>query len=144
MIGAYVTDQGIVQGCAAELARLRAALDRRVAILGDVHVKHAHPLFDVPIEDAARDLAERGGVDAVVVSGARSAEPPSPSRLQSVREAVDLPVLVGSGVGLDNVASLFERSDGLILGEVDFKVSRRWGGTSDRDAYAEAVRRCRA
>jgi membrane complex biogenesis BtpA family protein len=144
VIGAYVTDQGIVQGCAAELARLRAALDRRVAILGDVHVKHAHPLFDVPIEDAARDLAERGGVDAVVVSGARSAEPPSSGRLSSVRDAIDLPVLVGSGVGLENVASLYEHSDGLILGEVDFKLDRRWGGASDRDAYAEAVRRCRA
>src|SRR5919198_6289384 len=77
VIGAYVTDQGIIQGCAAELARLRAGLDRRVLILGDVHVKHAYPLFNVPIEDAARDLAERGGVDAVIVSGARSPDPPS-------------------------------------------------------------------
>ena len=54
VIGAYVTDQGIVQGCAAELARLRRALGSEVLIFGDVHVKHAHPLFDVPIEYAAR------------------------------------------------------------------------------------------
>jgi membrane complex biogenesis BtpA family protein len=44
VIGAYVTDQGIIQGCAAELARLRASLDRRVLICGDIHVKHAYPL----------------------------------------------------------------------------------------------------
>ena len=72
VIGAYVTDQGIIQGCAAELARLRVSLDRDIAVLGDVHVKHSAPLFDVPIEDAAADLAERGGADVVIVSGARS------------------------------------------------------------------------
>src|SRR3954465_12012367 len=72
VIGAYVTDQGIIQGCAAELARLRAGFDRSVLVLGDVHVKHPYPLFNVPIEDAAADLAERGGVDAVIVSGSRS------------------------------------------------------------------------
>ena len=43
VIGAYVTDQGIIQGCAAELARLRRSLGSEVLIFGDVHVKHAHP-----------------------------------------------------------------------------------------------------
>jgi membrane complex biogenesis BtpA family protein len=143
VIGAYVTDQGIIQGCAAELARLRASFDQDVLVLGDVHVKHAHPLFDVPIEDAARDLAERGGVDAVVVSGARSPDAPSPERLASVRAAVDLPVLVGSGIGLDGVGDLYDRSDGLVLGEVDFKRDRVWGGASDERAYRRAVDICR-
>ncbi|MEQ1769357.1 MAG: BtpA/SgcQ family protein, partial [Devosia sp.] len=69
MIGAYVTDQGIIQGEAARLVRLRKELGSDVGIMGDVHVKHAYPLFDVPIEDAAADLAERGGADAVIVSG---------------------------------------------------------------------------
>ena len=143
VIGAYVTDQGIIQGCAAELARLRAALDRSVAILGDVHVKHAYPLFNVPIDDAARDLAERSGADAVIVSGPRSPDPPALEAVSSVRAAVDVPVLIGSGIGLDNVADYYERSDGIILGEVDFKVDRRWGGSSDEAAYRRAVELCR-
>ncbi len=143
VIGAYVTDQGIIQGCAAELARLRATLDRDVAVLGDVHVKHSAPLFDVPIEDAAADLAERGGADAVIVSGARSPDPPTYERVAAVRGAVDVPVMIGSGVGLDNVREFYERSDGVLIGEVDFKVDRVWGGASDGAAYAEAVRRAR-
>lgn len=143
VIGAYVTDQGIIQGCAAELARLRRSLDSSVAILGDVHVKHAHPLFDVAIEYAAQDLAERGGVDAVIVSGPRSPIPPTWERLAAVKDAVQLPVLIGSGVGLDNVAEFYERSDGVLLGEPDFKVGGVWGGDTDEAAYAEAVRRCR-
>jgi len=87
VIGAYVTDQGIIQGCAAELARLRRALDSDVAILGDVHVKHAHPLFDVAIEYAAQDLAERGGVDAVIVSGPRSPIPMRQNQRYEVESA---------------------------------------------------------
>lgn len=143
VIGAYVTDQGIIQGCAAELARLRSRLDRDIAVLGDVHVKHAAPLFDVPIEDAAADLAERGGADAVIVSGARSAFPPSYERVKAVRDVIDKPVLIGSGVGLDNVREFYDRSDGVLIGEVDFKVDRVWGGASDEAAYTEAVRLAR-
>jgi uncharacterized protein len=143
VIGAYVTDQGIIQGCAAELARLRRTLEHDVAILGDIHVKHAAPLFDVPIEDAAADLAERGGVDAVIVSGARSPDPPSFERVASVKEVVGIPVLIGSGVSLANVAEFYARSDGVLIGETDFKVGGVWGGASDGAAYAEAVRICR-
>ena len=143
VIGAYVTDQGLIQGCAAELARLRQTLDHDIAVLGDVHVKHAAPLFDVPIEEAAADLAERGGADAVIVSGSRSPDPPSFERVKAVRDAVDAPVLIGSGVSLANVADFYEASDGVLIGETDFKVDGIWGGRSDEAAYAEAVKRCR-
>lgn len=144
VIGAYVTDQGVIQGCAAELARLRMSLRHDVAVLGDIHVKHAAPLFDVPIEDAAADLAERGGADAVIVSGSRSPDPPSFERVAAVRGAVEVPVLIGSGVSLANIADYHERSDGVLIGETDFKVDRVWGGPSDGRAYAEAVRICRS
>jgi hypothetical protein len=143
VIGAYVTDQGIIQGCAAELARLRASLDRRVLICGDIHVKHAYPLYNVPIVDAAKDLAERGGVDAVIVSGARSPDPPTFETVKLVADSVRLPVLIGSGVGLDNVADFYRLAGGVMLGETDFKLGRVWGGANDEEAYARAVGACR-
>ncbi len=144
VIGAYVTDQGIIQGEAARLVRLRKSFDRDVLVFGDVHVKHAAPLFDVPLVDAARDLAERGGVDAVIVSGARSPDPPTAEMVKSVVEAVELPVLIGSGLGEANARDFYELSGGILLGEVDFKVGRVWGGASDRDAYARVVATCRS
>jgi membrane complex biogenesis BtpA family protein len=143
MIGAYVTDQGIIEGCAARLARLRRSLDSDVLVLGDVHVKHAYPLFNVPIEDAARDLAERGGADAVIVSGARSPDPPSAERVAAVRAAVHVPVLIGSGIGLANTKEFYDSSDGVLLGETDFKLDGVWGGANDEAAYAQAVKLCR-
>jgi predicted TIM-barrel enzyme len=106
-------------------------------------VKHAAPLFDVPIEDAAADLAERGGADAVIVSGARSPAPPSFERVKAVKDAIDKPVFIGSGLGLDNLKEYAERSDGVLIGEVDFKIGGVWGGASDEAAYAKAVRMLR-
>jgi len=143
LIGAYATDQGIIEGCAARVARLRKELDSRVLVFGDVHVKHAHPIFNVKIEYAAQDLAERGGADAVIVSGARSPVPPSFGRVKEVRDAIQKPVLIGSGISLDNVRQFYSRSDGLIIGEPDFKVGGVWGGPSDGKAYEKAVRMCR-
>jgi membrane complex biogenesis BtpA family protein len=144
MIGAYVTDQGIIEGCAARVARLRKALGSEVLVFGDVHVKHSYPLFNVPIDDAARDLAERGGADAVIVSGARSPIPPTFERVRTVKNAITTPVLIGSGIGLANVKEFYEASDGVIIGEPDFKVNRVWGGPSKEEAYAKAVKLCRS
>ncbi|MDG6899063.1 MAG: BtpA/SgcQ family protein [Nitrososphaerota archaeon] len=143
LIGAYATDQGIIEGCAARVARLKRALGSSVIILGDVHVKHAYPIFNVEIEYAAQDLAERGGADAVIVSGPRSPIPPSSERVKKVRDAIEKPVLIGSGISLSNLKEFYDTSDGVLLGEPDFKVGRVWGGPSDEKAYQEAVRMCR-
>jgi membrane complex biogenesis BtpA family protein len=144
LIGAYATDQGIIEGCAARVARLKKELDSDVLVFGDVHVKHAYPIFNVEIEHAAQDLAERGGADAVIVSGARSPIPPSFERVKKVRDAIDKPVLIGSGISLANVKQFYQKSDGVIIGEPDFKIGGVWGGPSDGNAYQKAVRMCRA
>lgn len=144
LIGAYATDQGIIEGCAARVARLRKELGSDVLVFGDVHVKHAYPIFNVEIDYAAQDLAERGGADAVIVSGARSPVPPSFERVKKVRDAIEKPVLIGSGISLANVKQFYQKSDGVIIGEPDFKIGGVWGGPSDGNAYQKAVRMCRA
>lgn len=143
LIGAYATDQGIIEGCAARVSRLRKELGSDVLVFGDVHVKHAYPIFNVEIEYAAQDLAERGGADAVIVSGARSPVPPSIERVKRVKGAIGKPVLIGSGIGLSNIRRFYSLSDGVIIGEPDFKVRGVWGGPSDEKAYAKAARLCR-
>jgi membrane complex biogenesis BtpA family protein len=143
LIGAYATDQGIIEGCAARVALLKKTLGSSVLVFGDVHVKHAYPIFNVEIEYAAQDLAERGGADAVIVSGARSPVPPTFERVKKVRDAIEKPVLIGSGISLANVKQSYQKSDGLIIGEPDFKVGGVWGGPSDGKAYERAVRGCR-
>jgi uncharacterized protein len=143
LIGAYATDQGIIEGCAARVARLKKQLGSDVLVFGDVHVKHAYPIFNVEIEYAAQDLAERGGADAVIVSGPRSPVPPPFERVKKVKDAITKPVLIGSGISLANVKAFYQKSDGILIGEPDFKVGGVWGGPSDEKAYRKAVEVCR-
>jgi membrane complex biogenesis BtpA family protein len=143
LIGAYATDQGIIEGCAPVVARLRKELGSQVLVFGDVHVKHAYPIFNVEIEYAAQDLAERGGADAIIVSGPRSPVAPTYERVKKVRDAVAKPVLIGSGISLKNAKQFYLRSDGLIVGEPDFKEEGVWGGPSDEAAYAKVVQSLR-
>jgi membrane complex biogenesis BtpA family protein len=125
--GAMVTDQGIIEGSAFTVTRLRRQLAPAVKILADVHVKHAFPLGDVPIEVAARDTVERGLADALVISGTGTGEATSLDDVRRVRRACpNSPILVGSGVTEANGASYLECADGVIVGtsvKHDSKVS---------------------
>jgi predicted TIM-barrel enzyme len=64
-------------------------------------------------------------------------------RVAAVTGAVELPVLIGSGIGLDNAAQYYAACDGLLIGETDFKVDGVWGGRSLAAAYTEVALRCR-
>lgn len=113
--GAMVTDQGIIQGEARATLLERARLGAHVAIAADVLVKHAVPLGEVRLEDAARDTWDRGLADALVITGAGTGQPTSPEDLKRARHAVPAaPLWVGSGVQPDNVAEY--GADGFIVG----------------------------
>ena len=62
--GSMWTDQGLVEGRAADTLRLRAKLGSESAILADVHVKHATPPAGSAIGPAAADTWRRGLADA--------------------------------------------------------------------------------
>ena len=118
--GAMVTDQGIIQGRAAETLRERARLGAPVAIAADVLVKHAAPLGGGGPEAAAwaaKDLAERGLADALIVSGPATGAPADLDRLRTVRTAVPgKPLLVGSGADAASIGAILEIADGAIIG----------------------------
>jgi membrane complex biogenesis BtpA family protein len=115
--GAMVTDQGVIEGNAFAIARLRRQLAPEAKILADVQVKHASPLGSVPIEIAARDTAQRGLADALVVSGTATGEAADLDELRRVRSACpEIPILIGSGVTMANGAAYLEFADGIIVG----------------------------
>ncbi|MCB2222896.1 MAG: BtpA/SgcQ family protein [Actinobacteria bacterium] len=117
LTGSMTTDQGPVVGKAAEVARLRAALGAPVAVAADVMVKHAVPPPGLTLEAAARDTWERGGADALVVSGGSTGDPVAPGDLAAVRAAVPgAQILVGSGAAPGTIAALLEVADGAIVG----------------------------
>ena len=115
--GAMITDQGIVEGNAYETMRYRKELGAEIKVFADVFVKHAVPLGNQSIEQAARDTAYRGLADAIVVTGAGTGERTSVEDVVRAGKAVpDFPVLVGSGVDEENIAELLSVADGVIVG----------------------------
>ena len=138
--GAYVTDQGVIEGEAARLAAYRARLRSDVRLLADYLVKHAAPLAAIDVVAGARDLAERSGADGIVLSGARTGEPVDVALLDTVRAAVGaFPIWLGSGLGLDNAAALWPRCDGAIVG-----TSCKHDGRVDQPVDVARVRALRA
>jgi len=113
---AVVSDQGILEPIAYELMRYRRYLRSQVAVFADVHVKHAAPLAWRPPELVARETVERGGADAVIVSGAKTGAPPDVKEVEVVKNAVKVPVIIGSGTTPENVRELLSVADGAIVG----------------------------
>jgi len=115
--GVMWTDQGIVQGRAADTLRARAALGAEVAILADVLVKHATPPPGLTPEMAAADAWSRGLADALVATGAGTGAPTRPDTLRAIARGVpEAPVLVGSGVTAQTVAGILAEAHGAIVG----------------------------
>ena len=117
LAGAYVTDQGVIGGEAARVRAYKNQLQADVDILADFLVKHATPLGTVDPVTGARDLVERSGASALVLSGSRTGQPVDPGLLGDVRSAVGaFPVWIGSGLDLHNASDLWSRCDGAIVG----------------------------
>ncbi len=118
LCGARVTDQGIVQGIAHQLLRDRMRLSaQQIEIWADVDVKHSLPLAKQPLAQEVADLIERGGADALIVSGTRTGAAVDQATLTAVQQAAQgRPVIVGSGVSADNIQALYKLADALIIG----------------------------
>jgi membrane complex biogenesis BtpA family protein len=146
------TDQGIVEGRAAETLRQRAALgcergqgrSGEVWIVADVHVKHGRPLFASDLVQAARDLVARGGADALVVSGVATGAPTDLQDLQAVREALpDTFLFAGSGVRKETLGGVLALADAVIVGTA-LKRGGKTAAPVDRVRVAAFVRAAKA
>jgi uncharacterized protein len=113
--GAMVTDQGIIEGDAYATLRRRAALAPHVLIFADHMVKHARPLAEIDPLQSAKDLRLRGLADALIVTGAETGASADPAELRVLRQAVDAPLIVGSGLTAHN-AHAFADADAAIVG----------------------------
>jgi uncharacterized protein len=125
--GVYATDQGIIEGRADQTLRYRSRLSGGgsraagrppdVAILADVHVKHAQPMSAPGIVQAAEEAAYRGMADGLIVSGPGTGRPTAIDDLKAVRSAVpDRPMYVGSGATIETLDELLHQANGVIVG----------------------------
>ncbi len=116
--GAMVTDQGILEGRAAETMRARARLCAQgIAVFADVLVKHSVPLGERDPRHAARDAAERGLADALLVTGPSTGARVEFRELAAVRDEVPrTPLLVASGATPRDMPLVAALADGVLAG----------------------------
>jgi membrane complex biogenesis BtpA family protein len=116
LTGVMATDQGLIEGEAHQLLRYRRELGSDVKILADVLVKHARPLSSPNLTVAVKDTIERGLADAVILSGWATGSPPSQEDLELASGAANgTPVFIGSGADWENIATLLQAADGVIV-----------------------------
>ncbi len=128
LAGTMATDQGIIEGEAPEVCAYRQRVAPNVTILADVHVKHARPLVERPIEEIAIETVERAGADGLIVTGTRTGGQIDFEELAHVRNVVQAPLFAGSGVTAENIKSVLELCNGAIIGsslKVDGVVTNR-------------------
>ncbi len=124
---AHVADEGLIDGCAGEIIRYRRQIGAEdILVLTDIKKKHSsHAITaDVDIVETAH-AAEFFLSDGVIVTGVATGTEASLEELQQVKEAVDIPVLVGSGVNTNNVDRYLAIADALIVGSY-FKQDGHW------------------
>lgn len=116
--GAYLTDQGVIEGEAAHTLSYRASLgSNQPKIWADILVKHATPLAPITPEQAASDTLYRGRADALIVTGTGTGAPVDEMILKKVRNSIGpAPLYIGSGLTLENVSVLACNATGAIVG----------------------------
>jgi uncharacterized protein len=135
---AHVADEGLIQASAAKLLRYRRMIGAtRVQVWADVKKKHsAHAITADVSLGATAHTVEFMGADCVIVTGSVTGEPPSTADVKEAKAHCDLPVILGSGISVDNITEFYSEADGFIVG-TSFKVDGLWSNTVDPSRVAK-------
>ncbi len=135
---AHTADEGIIEAQAGDLLRYRKQIGAdTVAIFTDIKKKHSsHALTsDVNLIDTAK-AARFFLSDGVIVTGSHTGSSASVDELNALKDSINFPVLVGSGITLKNVLNYLPISDGMIIGSY-FKEDGYWENVLSYDRVAE-------
>jgi uncharacterized protein len=113
--GAYITDQGIIDGVAEKVISWKTRLNSNVMVFADIHVKHASPLGNFSFTEAAENALIRGSADAIIVSGKSTGSQPNLSQLEELA-SINIKPILGSGLNLDNISDFKKYLSGAIVG----------------------------
>jgi membrane complex biogenesis BtpA family protein len=143
-VGTMATDQGIIEGQAAQTCRLRSQIIPGCQIFADVAVKHATPVgSEFNLIQTAKDTLYRGRADAIIMTGSGTGQGTDLSEVAQVREALpDSSIYVGSGVTHESVVETLRVADGVIVGTA-LKVDGRVANAIDierAEAFARLAR----
>lgn len=158
LVETLITDSGVIEPEAPRMRNVRLNYPG-VKVLADVVSKHAASLsyaqkhaqiknavadpHDKVLESLILDLTERGGADAVIVTGLRTGVEPDEQTLKKVKERSKTPVIVGSGLNPRNTERLLKYADGAIVGSY-IRADGKAGNPLSLERIRELVKAVRA
>lgn len=140
----HVADEGYTNACAGDLLRYRKQIDAEdVLVLTDIKKKHSsHAITaDVSLVETVH-AAEFFLSDGVILTGKATGDPADEQELNDLSGHSKLPILIGSGITLENVTGYFPSSSGLIIGSY-FKENGKWQGELSQKRVEEFMKRIR-
>lgn len=123
----HLADEGYIDSCAGELLRYRKAIDaEEIAILTDIKKKHSsHAISaDIDILETAKAAAFFLS-DGLIVTGKSTGEVADLEELSILNNHLNIPVIIGSGITLENVETYLPVCDAMIIGSY-FKEKGYW------------------
>jgi uncharacterized protein len=143
----HLADEGYIDSDAAGLLRYRKMIDAEdIAVFTDIKKKHSSHAVTSDIDIVETALAAAYFLsDGVIITGSGTGKESQPEELEAVRYACKIPVIVGSGITIDNIEKYFPISDALIVGS-HFKKGGYWANELDYEKtsrFMEAANKLR-
>jgi len=118
LTGTFVSDMGLWSPSVGEIYKYKKLIDgENIKVFFNICAEFASSLDKRPIEEVAKSVVFSSLADAILISGPRTGVPPSIETLARVKETIgDIPVLVNTGVNIENVREFLAVADGAIVG----------------------------
>jgi hypothetical protein len=117
LTGVYESDMGLWSPSAGKLARFRSQIGADdIRVFYNVVPEFASPLGSRSEVERAHSAVVSSLADVILVSGKMAGAEADLSVIEAIKEAVDVPVLVNTGVKPHNVRDYLSVADGAIVG----------------------------
>lgn len=130
----HLADEGFMNSDAGDLLRYRKQIGAvHIKVFTDIKKKHSsHAISnDISIAETA-NAAEFFLSDGVIVTGNSTGEKASVEEVKSVKNSVNIPVIIGSGIDTNNIHEFWETADAFIVGS-SVKKMGNWENEVDRE-----------
>ncbi|MFY9150734.1 MAG: BtpA/SgcQ family protein [Prolixibacteraceae bacterium] len=139
---AHLADEGYLESCAGELLRYRKMIGaEHILIFTDIQKKHSsHAITsDLSLKDQI-ETADYFLSDGVIITGTSTGKEALVEDVKTAWQTTKLPVLIGSGITLDNIQSYWNFADAFIVGSW-FKNEGDWKNKIAKDRVVQFMKK---
>lgn len=138
----HLADEGWINSDAGELLRYRKQIGaEHIQVFTDIKKKHSsHAISnDISVEETAK-AAEFFLSDGVIVTGSATGEKASIEEVKAVKNSVQIPVIIGSGINENNISEYWDFADAFVVGS-SLKFDGDWENDVDPDRVKSFIRK---